>query len=314
MIRSILSRFSLGNWASVALGVGILCSSASLVIKAVDPSKRGTVCLQIGEAANFLGDVLILDDFRVLRYPSGRIRQYESDVRIVDAREQDVLRGTISVNHPLKWNGFWLYQSGFNPADNSTVLLAVCDRTLPLAAAGGGFLVLGALLLACASFRNAKIEKCYGPVMRIFRVIAGILVAMPPVFIISRAVLRPEPVPALQSPLMAPHVASYAAGYLILLFSTFGVGRRWIPLGFLFMTLGLVLGAVWGKICWGDFWQYDPKEMWALATWLAYVAYFAFRRFPCAESFFRILGAVLIIITLTLVNFSKLFKGLHSYA
>ena len=315
MTKPFLPRFSLGAWAAAALAAGILCVSAALVAKAVCPAMRGTVQLQAGEAADLLGDVLILDDFRVLRYPSGKIRQYESDVRIVDAKSEAVVRGTVSVNHPLRWNGFWLYQTGFDPVSNSTVLLAVRDKTLPLAAAGGALLVAGAFLLAFTSFRSGvRAGKACGPAVRILEVLAGVVAALPPVFVIGRAVLRPEPVPALQSPLMAPHVAAYAAGYLILLFSAFGAGRRWIPAGFFLITFGLVLGAVWGKVCWGDFWQYDPKEMWALATWLAYVAYFAFRRFPHAETFLRILGAVLILATLTLVNFSKLFKGLHSYA
>ena len=137
-----------------------------------------------------------------------------------------------------------------------------------------------------------------------------------PLFIIGRAVLRPEPVPALQSVLMAPHVAAYAASYLLLLFAAFGIGRRFVPVGFLLMTLGLVLGALWGKICWGDFWQYDPKEMWSLATWFVYAAYFHVRprAMSRAEKGFLIAGAVMIVLTLTWINLSRLFTGMHSYA
>jgi ABC-type transport system involved in cytochrome c biogenesis permease subunit len=87
-----------------------------------------------------------------------------------------------------------------------------------------------------------------------------------------------------------------------------------MPIGFFFITFGLVTGAVWGKICWGDFWQYDPKEMWSLASWLCYAGYFIFRRWTYPERIFRYLGGILIILTLTWVNFSNLFKGLHSYA
>jgi len=145
-------------------------------------------------------------------------------------------------------------------------------------------------------------------------VVAGVLTVMLPVFIIGRAVLRPEPPPALQSPLLAPHVAAYATSYLILLFAAFGVGRRFVPLGFLLMTAGLVLGAVWGKICWGNWWQYDPKETWSLATWLVYAAYLPLARRPRLEPALRIAGAALIILTLTWVNYSRLFSGLHGYA
>jgi cytochrome c-type biogenesis protein CcsB len=39
------------------------------------------------------------------------------------------------------------------------------------------------------------------------------------------------------------------------------------------LTFGLVMGAVWGKFAWGDYWGWDPKENWALVTWLAYMIY-----------------------------------------
>jgi cytochrome c-type biogenesis protein CcsB len=43
------------------------------------------------------------------------------------------------------------------------------------------------------------------------------------------------------------------------------------------LTLGLVMGAVWGKVAWGDYWSWDPKENWALVTWLAYMIYLHLR-------------------------------------
>jgi len=43
------------------------------------------------------------------------------------------------------------------------------------------------------------------------------------------------------------------------------------------LTLGLVMGAVWGKIAWGEYWSWDPKENWALVSWLAYVIYLHLR-------------------------------------
>jgi ABC-type transport system involved in cytochrome c biogenesis permease subunit len=122
-----------------------------------------------------------------------------------------------------------------------------------------------------------------------------------------------ELVPALQSPLLVPHVGAYIISYAILIFAAFGIGRRFVPFGFFLMTLALVLGALWGKICWGDWWQYDPKEMWSLATWLTFAAWFHFRGNETASKWLLRFGAVMIILTLTWVNFSKLFKGLHSY-
>ncbi|MBE3123807.1 MAG: cytochrome c biogenesis protein CcsA [Planctomycetes bacterium] len=95
---------------------------------------------------------------------------------------------------------------------------------------------------------------------------------------------------------------------------------RMVCLGFPLLTLGLVLGAVWGKLAWGDYWNWDPKELWSLVSWLMYLGYFHFRyryglRFPRVNSALALAGLVAIITTLLWVNLSRLFSaGMHSYA
>ena len=122
--------------------------------------------------------------------------------------------------------------------------------------------------------------------------------------------------PALQSPLFVPHVGAYVLGYVVLVRAAFGVGRRLTGVGFLLLTIGLVLGSVWGKVCWGHWWQFDPKEMWSLATWFAYAAYYHVRPRLTAkgENVFLAVGAAMIVLTLTWINLSRLFTGMHSYA
>nr|NP_569684.1 cytochrome c biogenesis protein [Psilotum nudum]BAB84273.1 cytochrome c biosynthesis protein [Psilotum nudum] len=46
-----------------------------------------------------------------------------------------------------------------------------------------------------------------------------------------------------------------------------------IRLGFLFLTIGIISGAVWANETWGSYWSWDPKETWALITWLIYANY-----------------------------------------
>ena len=122
--------------------------------------------------------------------------------------------------------------------------------------------------------------------------------------------------PALQSPLFVPHVGAYVIGYILLVRAALGAGRRLVGLGFFLITAGLVLGALWGKICWGNWWQFDPKEMWSLATWLFYAAYFHLRaRLPrWADRVFLVVGALLAVLTLTWASLSSIFSGQHSYA
>jgi ABC-type transport system involved in cytochrome c biogenesis permease subunit len=85
------------------------------------------------------------------------------------------------------------------------------------------------------------------------------------------------------------------------------------------LTAGLLLGCFWAKIAWGDYWDWDPKELWSLATWLVFVGYFHFRykngtKSTRANSIWIITGFIFIIITLLWVNLSRIFAGLHSYA
>ena len=146
--------------------------------------------------------------------------------------------------------------------------------------------------------------------------------------------------PALQSWLFTPHVAVYLMSYVVMakaavqafcqLKAKAGNAKenlvgyedgtyRMICLGFPLLTLGLISGSWWGKLAWGDYWGWDPKELWSLASWLVYVGYFHFRymfgkKHARINSSLAILGIVVIAITLLWVNLSRIFTGLHNYA
>jgi ABC-type transport system involved in cytochrome c biogenesis permease subunit len=95
---------------------------------------------------------------------------------------------------------------------------------------------------------------------------------------------------------------------------------RLVRLGFPLLTLGLILGAWWGRLAWGDYWNWDPKELWSLATWLVFLAYLHVRgllgaRYARLNSTFAVLGAVCVILTLLWVNLAgRMFPGMHTYA
>ena len=93
--------------------------------------------------------------------------------------------------------------------------------------------------------------------------------------------------PALQSAWFVPHVTVYIFSY-----SVFGcafllaVGGLWqhtgkylcsadqlVKIGMAFLTFGMLSGCIWAKQAWGSYWTWDPKEIWAAATWCAYLVY-----------------------------------------
>jgi ABC-type transport system involved in cytochrome c biogenesis permease subunit len=165
----------------------------------------------------------------------------------------------------------------------------------------------------------------------------GAIVLFPAGFVFNA---QPQQLPpALQCWLFAPHVAVYALSYIFMAKAALQAVRqlagrasnpdeklppeeatyRMICVGFPLLTLGLILGSWWGKLAWGDYWGWDPKELWSLASWLVYVGYFHFRymfgkKHPRINSTWAIIGMLVIVITLLWVNLSRLFPGLHSYA
>jgi cytochrome c-type biogenesis protein CcsB len=90
---------------------------------------------------------------------------------------------------------------------------------------------------------------------------------------------------------------------------------RIIGLGFPFLTLGIISGAVWANEAWGSYWSWDPKETWALITWLVFAMYLHSRLLKGWQgqnaAFLGSLGFFVIWICYLGVNF--LGKGLHSY-
>jgi cytochrome c-type biogenesis protein CcsB len=74
-----------------------------------------------------------------------------------------------------------------------------------------------------------------------------------------------------------------------------------IKFGFVLLTLGLLVGSVWAKSAWGDFWVWDPKENWSLVTWLVYGAYLHLRKVKGwrgdAAAWVAIIGFAVVIFT-----------------
>ncbi len=88
-----------------------------------------------------------------------------------------------------------------------------------------------------------------------------------------------------------------------------------IAFAFPFMVLVLVTGAVWAQKAWGTYWQWDPKETWALITTLVYAGFLHARQSArwkgLASAWFAVIGLAVVIFCYLGVNL--LLSGLHSY-
>jgi cytochrome c-type biogenesis protein CcsB len=102
---------------------------------------------------------------------------------------------------------------------------------------------------------------------------------------------------------------------LTLLESLDNLSYRIIGFGFPLLTIGIIAGAVWANEAWGSYWSWDPKETWALITWLVFAAYLHARITKSWQgkkpAILASIGFVVVWICYLGVNF--LGKGLHSY-
>ena len=94
------------------------------------------------------------------------------------------------------------------------------------------------------------------------------------------------------------------------------ISYRAVSLGFLFLTIVLVTGAIWAERAWGSYWSWDPKETWSLITWIIYAIFLHLRLNRGwrgrKAAVFAIVGFLCVIFTYVGVN--TLLAGLHSYA
>ena len=118
-----------------------------------------------------------------------------------------------------------------------------------------------------------------------------------------------------ETKLFSPSDEISELGKLKLLQSLDNWSYRIIGLGFPCLTIGIIAGGVWANEAWGSYWSWDPKETWALITWIVFATYLHSRITKGWEgkktAMLGGLGFIIIWICYLGVNF--LGKGLHSY-
>ena len=143
--------------------------------------------------------------------------------------------------------------------------------------------------------------------------------------------------PALQSVWFIPHVLVYLVAYAVLAVSSFvAIKSIWLHIknkqdskliyiadnlvyiGFAFLTLGLLFGALWAKQAWGHYWTWDPKEVWAFLTWMGYLIYIHYRYFNPKKSkqasYILAVAFIILLLCWFWVNYSPIAQNsIHTY-
>ena len=93
------------------------------------------------------------------------------------------------------------------------------------------------------------------------------------------------------------------------------ISYRSVSLGMMFLTVTINIGGIWAENAWGAYWSWDPKETWALVTWVIYLVYLHLRIRKGwsgrTAAIFCAVGFVCVLFTYIGVN--TLLPGLHSY-
>ena len=90
---------------------------------------------------------------------------------------------------------------------------------------------------------------------------------------------------------------------------------RLVSFGFLFLTVVILSGAIWAEQAWSAFWTWDPKEVWALITWIIYAVYLHLRlrgRKKGRQMAWYLVIAVFVVF-FTFAGVNTLLHGMHTY-
>lgn len=91
---------------------------------------------------------------------------------------------------------------------------------------------------------------------------------------------------------------------------------KMITIGFPLLTLMLITGSIWANRAWGSYWSWDPKEDWALITWLVYATYLHVRitRGWSGRKSAYLSVAGFVVVMFTFLGVTYLLPGMHAYA
>ncbi len=221
--------------------------------------------------------------------------------------------GLLTIALALRWVASYRAGFGHAPVSNLYESLVVLSWSFMLAALLFLWIrkSLQAVMFACPIIVMILLYACFAP---------GVDNSIKPL------------VPALKSNWLLIHVTTCMTGYALLALGTVltaydaysrsgqknnraqEAASAFITAGFIIFSFGIMTGAVWAQTAWGRYWGWDPKETWALITWLVYAASLHARKKSGNSSMLyaglAVFGLACIVFTYLGVNY---MPGLHSY-
>ena len=266
---------------------------------------------------------LTLDRFEIEKYPnSNKPKDYVSYLQLTDGDNQEDI--IISMNNILRHKHYRFYQSDYDEQGNS--ILDVARDPWGIGVTYAGYALLFVALAAILIERR-----------KAFRTVTwswiGVLVVLL-VFLYIRMLTHPL-LPVLRSPFFSIHISTIVTDYALLL-GILVVGiialvkpkdlarmerLKSLSMAMLYpavalLAAGIFIGAIWANVSWGNYWSWDPKEVWALITLLIYAAPLHEKIWKSFQKplFFHIYGILAFLsVLITYFGVNMFLGGVHAY-
>lgn len=266
---------------------------------------------------------LTLDRFEIETYAnSNKPKDYVSYLQVIDDQQQEDV--VISMNHILKHKHYRFYQSDFDGEGGS--ILDVARDPWGIAITYIGYAMLFVALIALL------IKRKNTPKAVTWSWLSVLVILL--VFLYVRMLTHPL-LPVLRSPFFSLHISTIVTAYALLL-AIMIVGiialikpkdsvrlekLKALSTSMLYpavalLAIGIFIGAIWANVSWGNYWSWDPKEVWALITLLIYAAPLHEKIWKSFQKpvFFHIYGILAFLsVLITYFGVNLLLGGVHAY-
>ena len=278
---------------------------------------------------------LTLDRFEIETYPnSSKPKDYVSYLRLSDGQTQkDVV---ISMNNILKHKHYRFYQSDYDDKGNSILDVARDPWGIGVTYTGYALLFLSLVaLVARPSLRGGTTKQSISRQSSRVITISWLSVLVVLLVVLYIRMLTHPLLPVLRSPFFSLHISTIVTAYALLL-GILVVGvialirpknlarmerLKSLSMAMLYpavalLAIGIFIGAIWANVSWGNYWSWDPKEVWALITLLIYAAPLHEKLWKSFQKplFFHIYGILAFLsVAFTYFGVNLLLGGVHAY-